>query len=347
MKRIYFLILIAAALTSLYSCEKEDKLRDESVVTIQKVYQNDLDKWIYENLTKPYNVEIKYKWDANEITNKFRVTPPSMEKTKEFLEAYLNLWIKPYEEESKAGGNPDFLYKYMPKLIVLVGTPAYNEDGTATMGLAEGGRKVTIFDIDKFGEANILPSDTPEKIIQKKRNALYTAFHVLHHEFAHIMHQTKFYPDEFKEISKADYTARWMDLNDAEAQTKGCITPYSLSNENEDFVEIVAGMIDRSRYSNVPYTTEWPLKDAKGEFTNKMGNITGSEWEHFLYSYMLDYKFDEKWNMIYFRAPEATVGYHKFLHKVDIVTSYYKEKWGVDLYSLQKRIDKAITSFVK
>lgn len=347
MKRIYQFLFITSVLFSLYSCEKEETLRDESVVTIQKVYQNDLDKWIYENLTKPYNVEVKYRWDANEITNKFRVTPPKLEKVKEFLDAYLNLWIKPYEAEAKAGGNPDFLYKYMPKLLVLVGTPAYNEDGTSTMGLAEGGRKVTIFDVDNFGTVQINSWDTPESIIKKKRNILFTSFHVLHHEFAHIMHQTKFYPNEFKDISKADYTARWMDLDDAEAQTLGCITPYSLSNENEDFVEIVAGMLDRSRYSNEPYTTEWPLKDAKGEFTNVMGNITASEWEHFLYSYMLDYKFDSKWNIIYFRSPEGTAGYHKFLKKVDIVTTYYKEKWGVDLYSLQKRIDSAIYTFVK
>lgn len=347
MKRIYLFLLISSVLLTFSACQKEDDLRSESVVTTQKVYQNDLDKWIYENLTKPYNVEVKYKWEANEITNKFRVTPPKLEKVKEFLDAYLNIWIKPYEEESKAGGNPDFLYKYMPKLLVLVGTPAYNEDGTSTMGLAEGGRKVVIFDIDNFGNAEIGLMDTPEKILKKKRNVLYVAFHVLHHEFAHILHQTKFYPNEFKEISKADYTARWMDLSEADAQTLGCITPYSLSNENEDFVEIASGMLDCSRHSNVPYTIEYPLKDAKGNFTNVMGNVTGSEWELFLYSYMMDWDFDSNWNTRYFRTPEATVGYHKFLSKVNIVTTYYKEKWGVDIYSLQKRIDTAVINFVK
>ncbi len=347
MKRIYILLLISSVLFSFYSCDKEDDLRDESVVVLNEAFQNELDLWIYENLTKPYNVEVKYKWDDSEISNKFHVTPPKMEKAKEYLEAYLNFWIKPYEEESIAGGNPDFLYKYMPKLLVLVGTPQYNEDGTMTMGQAESGRKVIIFDVDNFAKVDVYDSDTPEQVALKKRNLILTSFHTLHHEFAHIMHQTKFYSNEFKEICKGDYTARWMDISNVEAQTKGFITPYSMLNEDEDFVEIVAGMLDRSRYSNEPHIYNVPLKDYNGEFTNDWGDVSNSEWGNFLYLYMMDYEFDENWNMIIFRAPEATVGYNKFINKVDIVTTYYKEKWGVDLYSLQKRIETAVNTLIQ
>lgn len=347
MKRIYLFLLITSVTFTFYSCQKEDDLRSESVVTTQKAYQNDLDKWIYENLTKPYNVEVKYKWDANEITTKFHVTPPKMEKVREFLEAYLNLWIKPYEEESKAGGNPDFLYKYMPKLLVLVGTPAYNEDGTITLGQAEGGRKVTIFDIDNFANVEVSQWDTPAKILEKKRDVVMTSFHTLHHEFAHIMHQTKFYPNVFKDISKGDYTARWMDVDDVKANTKGFITPYSMLNENEDFVEIVAAILNYSKYSNVPYTFKLPLKDGNGKFTDVMGDIKLTQWEGLLYTWCMDSKYDEKWNKVYFRTPEGDVGYAKFTNKVNIVTAYYKEKWGVDLYSLQKRIETAVNTLIK
>lgn len=348
MKRIYLFLLISSVLTSLYSCEKEEKLRDESVVTTQKVYQNDLDKWIYENLTKPYNVEVKYKWSANEIPVEYVVSPPKMEKVREYLEAYLNLWIKPYEEESKAGGNPDFLYKYMPKLLVLVGTPAYNADGSMTLGQAEGGRKVTIFDIDNFAKVEVKSTDTPAKILEKKRDAIMTSFHSLHHEFAHIMHQTKFYPDEFKEISKGDYTARWMDILPFTSNLKGFITPYSMLNENEDFVEIVAAMLDKSKYSNVPFTfQETPLKDSNGQFTNVLGDVTLTDWEMALYIWGRDYKWDANWNIVYFRTPEGDVGYAKFTNKVNFVTTYYKEKWGVDLYSLQKRIETAVNTLIK
>jgi len=342
MKRIYILLLLSSVLFAFSSCEKEDDLRDESVVAYDKPFQNELDLWIYENLTKPYNVEVKYKWDDGEVMNDIHVTPPKMEKAKDFVEAYLNLWIKPYEEEAIAGGNPEFMKKYMPKLLVLVGTPSYNGDGTMTMGLAEGGRKVTIFDIDNFAEVKASSWDTPESIALSKRNKIYTSFHTLHHEFAHIMHQTKFYPDEFKEISKGDYTGNWMDVNLNAANLKGFITPYSMLNEDEDFVEIVAGMLDLSKYSNEPHDYYTTLKDEDGNPTTESGTVTLSEWDGFLYAWCWTYEYDENWNGYYVYSDEAKEAFRKFTAKVDIVTTYYKEKWGVDLYSLQKRIDSAV-----
>ncbi|PXX95014.1 hypothetical protein DF185_22755 [Marinifilum breve] len=346
MKKIYILLIMSAVLFSFYSCDTEEDLRDESVLDIDESLQNELDVWIYENLTKPYNVEVKYKWDDNEIPNSFHVTPPKIEKAKDFLEAYLNLWIKPYEEESIAGNNPDFMYKYMPKLLVLVGTPQYNADGSMTMGMAEGGRKVTIFNVDKFAEVAVYTWDTPEVIVNRKKDAMRTAFHTLHHEFAHIMHQTKFYADEFKEICKGDYTANWMDLYPQDANLKGFITPYSMLNEDEDFVEIVAGMLDRSKYSNEPHEFYVPLMDEQGEPTNEDGNVFMTEWESFLYGWCWKKEYDENWNSYWVRTPEAKKAYEKFTAKVNIVTAYYNEKWGIDLYNLQKRIDTAVSNLV-
>jgi len=347
MKRIYILLLISSVLFSLYSCDKEDELRDETVMVLDEPFQNELDLWIYDNLTKPYNVEVKYKWDSREIGSDFHVTPPNMKKTKEFLEYYLNLWIKPYEEEAIAGGNPEFLLKYMPKLLVLVGTPQYNADGSMTMGMAEGGRKVTIFNIDQFADIWVSDWDTPEQIAERKRGVVMESFHTLHHEFAHIMHQTKFYPDEFKEICKGDYTGNWMDVAPNEANLKGFITPYSMLNENEDFVEIVAGMLDRSTYSNEPYDYYGALKDEDGNPTSEYGTIPMSEWEGYLYTWNWEYGYDEDWVGYYYRTPEGIEAYEKFITKIDIITTYYKEKWGVDLYSLQKRIETAVNTYVQ
>lgn len=349
MKRIYILLLISSVLFSFYSCDKEDDLRDESVVAYEEAFQNDLDGWIYENLTKPYNVEVKYKWDDTEISNTLHVTPPSAKKAKDFLEAYLNFWIKPYEEESTAGGNAEFMYKYMPKLLVLVGTPAFNADGTMTLGMAEGGRKVTIFNIEKFAEVTEYTWDTPEQIVARKRDVIMTSFHTLHHEFAHIMHQTKFYPDEFKQVCKGDYTARWMDLEKEEAKMKGFITPYAMLNENEDFVELVAGMLDYSKYSNEPYAYWAPFKDDQGgpDPSGDWGTVYMTSWEAVYYNWGWVNTYDENWNSYYVQSDEAKESLEKFLAKVDIVTTYYKEKWGIDLYSLQKRIDTAVNTLIQ
>jgi substrate import-associated zinc metallohydrolase lipoprotein len=328
-------------LFSFYSCEKEDELRDESVVIFDKSNQNDLDKWIYENLTKPYNVKVKYKWDDSEIFNGFHVVPPKMEKAEEFLKAYLNLWIKSYEEESIVGGDPDFIYKLMPKLLVLVGSPQFNADGTMTLGLAEGGKKVTIFNIDAFANVILYPDDTPEALNRRKRESIIKSFHTLHHEFAHILHQTKFYPEEFKEISKGLYTGNWMDINDVDANKKGFITAYSMSMENEDFVEIAASILSKSANTIVPKLyTNMPLKNNDGFLMTQKVNMYLSDWEYAIYywGWELDWSsYPYEWMI----TPETQASWIKFNQKVDIVTTYYKEKWGIDLYEMQKRIDIA------
>ncbi|RXQ96723.1 hypothetical protein EO244_03590 [Ancylomarina salipaludis] len=348
MNKLYRLLILSSVVFSLFSCDKEDSLSDESVVTIEQRTQNELDVWIYENLTLPYNVEVKYTWDDGEVENEFHVTPPKVEKAKQFLEAYLNVWIKTYDDEAIAGGNPDFLKKYMPKQLVLVGSPQFNGDGTMTLGLAEGGKKVTIFNINEFANVIINDWNTAEEILEKKRDAIFMAFHTMHHEFAHIMHQTKFYPDEFKEICKVDYTGNWMDVFPDVAQLKGFITPYSMLNENEDFVEIVAAMLDQVKNSNEPklYTTQ--LKDDQGNLTLDEGDVYLSQWEWTIYSWGFKSVLDTTtWRYHLKQSAEAREGYDKFVAKVDIVTSYYKEKWGIDLYSLQKRIETAVNTLIQ
>jgi len=340
MKNIYRLLFISSLMFSLISCDKEDTLLDESVVVAEKGHQNDLDKWIYENLTVPYNLEVKYKWDDSEIDNKFHVTPPSIEKAQEFLEAYLNIWIKSYEAEA----NPDFLEQYMPKLLVLAGSKQFNDDGSWTLGLAEGGRKVTIFDLDEFAEVDEYSWETPEEILLKKKKAVIEAFHVVHHEFAHIMHQTKFYTLDFKEICKGDYTGNWIDVYASKARLRGFITPYSMSEENEDFVEIVAGMMDLVLNSNVPLLYEdIQLRDENDVLTLEKGELYLSDWEKELHEWAWSWNSDYTGKQT---TPEAVEAYHKFNAKVDIITTYYKEKWGIDLYSLQKRLENAVNEVI-
>lgn len=340
MNKILKYTIIISALFSLFSCQKEEELRDESVIRYNKTLNTEFDQWIMENITTPYNVEVKYKWDDGEVSNEFTVTPPKIEKAKQFLEAYLNVWIKTYDDEAIAGGNPDFLKKYMPKQIILVGSPQFNDDGTMTLGLAEGGKKVTIFNIDGFAEVQRGYFDTDEQYLQKRKDAVVKAFHTLHHEFAHIMHQTKFYPDEFKQICKADYTATWTFYQEQDAEERGFITPYSMLDENEDFVEIVAGMLDYVKYSNEPYAYNINLYDDEGNVTTELGEVVMTEWEWYLYQW--GWAYNDSWQMA--QSDEAKAGYNKFLQKLDIVTTYYKEIWKIDLYNLQRRIETAVNS---
>ena len=63
----------------------------------------------------------------------------------------------------------------------------------------------------------------------------------MHHEFCHILTQTKNYPTDFQEISAGKYhTSDWINVDDAEAPLEGFVTGYASSEYNEDFAEIYA-----------------------------------------------------------------------------------------------------------
>ena len=338
MKKIYYLLIIGLMGLSFSSCDDESDLSDTSVLSVEEGYQGDLDKWIIDNYTTPYNIEVKWKWDDNEVSSKFWVTPPQKKQAKEFLEAMLEVWIKPYKEET--AGNP-FLETFIPKIIVLVGTPQYNKDGTVTLGLAEGGRKVTVFDIDKFDITD--------------RSSVIKAFHTMHHEFAHILHQTTFYSLDFKSITKGDYTGNWIDVNDVDANLKGYITPYSMLNENEDFVELVAAILTTVDNSQTPIEYTVPQKDSNGLIIKAVNPWTKKEyikvetkimsaWEYRLYMLGITYKSTA--DLKYSQVAGSTEGFDKINRKLQIVTNYFKTVWDVDLYSLQGRIDVATEELI-
>ena len=75
----------------------------------------------------------------------------------------------------------------------------------------------------------------------------YWFFNTMHHEFAHILHQTKNYPTDFNEISKADYqSSSWVNLSDEEALAMGFVNNYASSETQEDFVQTIAFYITMS-----------------------------------------------------------------------------------------------------
>ena len=67
----------------------------------------------------------------------------------------------------------------------------------------------------------------------------------MHHEFAHILHQTKPYSSDFDMISGTGYVKdSWNSTySDEEALQHGFITPYASSEPNEDFVELLSTYI--------------------------------------------------------------------------------------------------------
>jgi len=291
MKKIYIIAILLAF--SFFSCKENEEITD-SILSNATVEKTALDTWIFDNFTKPYNIEIKYRWDESEVAGDKILTPVKPEKVQPFLEAVLKIWIEPYIEVIGA----DFIKKFIPKQLVLVGSGNYMSDGSVMMGQAESGKKITIFGINDFST--------------KRRSKLVSQFHTIHHEFAHILHQTKMYPTTFGEITPGEYTNQWYDPKvNKTYKEKGFITEYSMSNINEDFVEIVSTLLTSE-------ADDWKFKTR--EFKIYQGEGFGAPVD------------EEK----------TRIARELIQKKEKIVVDYFKRSWNIDLYELQTIINSAI-----
>ena len=98
------------------------------------------------------------------------------------------------------------------------------------LGTAEGGMKITLYNVNDIN---------PEYIDMSVLNEYY--FETMHHEFAHILHQTKNYDPSFDRITENAYIGSdWYMTRTEEAWKQGFITPYAMSESREDFVENIA-----------------------------------------------------------------------------------------------------------
>lgn len=229
-KRIFLLaVMVTVACQDPYNTDVDPSKTD--YVKNPTTEETELDNWIFDNFTAPYNIEVKYRWDVSELDETKTLVPPIPSKTEEIMQVVKDVWIVPYIQEA----GETFLKTYCPKQFVLVGSPNYNPGGTITLGTAEGGRKIVLFTINEFDENN--------------RGVVKEQMHTVHHEFAHILHQNILYPNEFKTITPGEYTADWTNIPVAEAQSKGFITSYAMSAPDEDFVELIAMMLTEGRES--------------------------------------------------------------------------------------------------
>jgi substrate import-associated zinc metallohydrolase lipoprotein len=193
-----------------------------------------------------------------------------------------------------------FFKRYSPKLFVLAGSANWNMDGSITLGTAEGGRKIVLYLLNDFKNksmAGYVPSDS---VIPKQM------YHVIHHEFTHILDQTIRRPVAFDEVTKGFYTADWINTDDYSARQDGFVTAYALSSPGEDFAEMVSIM----------------LIEGKSGFDNIVNSISGTS----------------------VRGTTAAEAQAKLRQKESIVVNYFKQSWNIDFYTLQLRVRNAIVN---
>ncbi len=225
-------ILFISALVFLVACEKEEEPdTSKTVITVEQDHINDFDKYLNEIYTKPYNISFLYKMEDIESDMNYALVPAVYENSIKMANLVKYLCLDSYEEVA-----PDwFLERYFPKMLMMVGSAAYRNNGTMVLGTAEGGLKITLYDINNLDVTDV------ERLYERY-------FRTIFHEFSHILHQTIDYTRDFDKISATDYVGgSWNDAWGAgESLQAGFISDYSSKEANEDFVEIIAHYITYS-----------------------------------------------------------------------------------------------------
>lgn len=219
--KIAMLIMVSMAVIS---CAHDEQPGDSQLDYTQPI-RTELDNWIATTYLNPYNINVQYKWNQNTVDNSRYLFPPTIDKVQPALEIVQTIWLKSYSEI----GGADFVKKIAPREIVLVGGVNLNSVGTRTLGLAEGGQRVTLFETDY--------------IDQSDRENVSEFIHTIQHEYIHILNQHKPFDEKaWARITPVGYTADWYNYDIPESNEIGFITSYARSNINEDFAE-TASMI--------------------------------------------------------------------------------------------------------
>jgi len=359
MKKIKYLIssllLVAVAAMSLSSCS-EDKLGptifpdvDETLDPTSYTYQ--LDTFLLENYLKKYNLTFLYKMPDISTNMNYNLVPATYENSIDLAVLCKYLWFDVYD---KIAGK-EFLKSYGPRIILLVGSPAYNPtSGTEIVGLAEGGIKVSLFKVNAMN----MFINNPDMM-----NEYY--FKTMHHEFAHILHQTKTYPNEFNTISIGHYDSNnWQDRSEGQVASLGFVTTYASSEFREDFAETIANYIVKTdaqwnRILDMASRgwTSGDEDDVTSEFfsyyyyknndvTNEPTYIydrdvfTVTDEDGTVHKYWRNFTDPEGNRIVVYDVEDkdGIDGAEAILHKVQIARSWLKDAWNVDLDELRNEV---------
>lgn len=276
-KYLLYALLAVSTGTALVSCS-EDDLNAESVITIDKKQANDFDKWLTANFVNPYNLEFKYRYEYKETDADYYTIPAELNQAIEMAHLVKYLCLESYDEVAGI----DFTRNYFPKMIFTIGEWEYRNNGTIILGTAESGKKILLTGVNYLDTYKSSPAAL---------NHYY--FKTIHHEFTHILNQTKEYSAEFKLITGNSYVAdSWSkEPFDVGYLERGFISSYAQHSDTEDFAEMMSLYVTNSK---------------------------------------------EQWDEWMTEAGEN--GAPLLQAKLDIVKSYMKDSWGIDMDKLRDTI---------
>lgn len=297
----YFKLLIFVVAALLFGSCSEDKLDPNSIFDTASPTLNEFDQWLLTNYVNTYNIRFNYLYSDKESDNSYNLVPAEYSKSVALAIMMRHVWIEAYTEVA----GEDFMKTYCPRVMQLIGSAAYESNSSIVMGTAEGGLKVTLYNV------NIIDIDHPyidlvNPYVDKSagtKDLNHWFFHTMHHEFCHILTQKKNYSTDFQTISAAKYKASdWVNLKDKDAPAFGFVSGYGSSEYNEDFAEIYSTYVTHTEKS-------WQqiLSDGVVYTKDKDGNVISTD----------------------------TSGKDAIVAKFNIIKDYLKSSWGIDIEKLR------------
>ncbi len=254
-KHVYILSLLIIFIAS---CSDENNLSTNSVVDKNKVVKNqsELDSWIYNNITKPYGIEVKYRWDKNGVEQGRYNYPPEQSKVKSVLEAVKYLLLETYTLPNIGG--KDFMKGKNPIRIVMYGGRNLDSEGFELINNSNSSAiEMDIYNVNDFDD--------------KDYDKVYILARTLHHQFAkRLLELFPYKRDEFLSISKNRYLSSTEDILllgltrkalfqvSESANHIGFFTQHSRISPEDDFAEIISVTL-----TNPQTIIEKALRDAK------------------------------------------------------------------------------------
>ena len=302
MKKYIYSIMMVMGLLSLSSC-LSDRIESESVIKDTTVEQNDFDRWLEVNFLKPYNIEFMYRYALNESDKGFYTVPAGYEPSIIYAHLVKYLCIDTYDEIAGV----TFTRSYFPKMFFLIGTWEYRNNGSIVLGTAEAGKKIMLAGV------NFLPDvfayyEGAE--LEEQINHFYIK--TIHHEFTHILNQTKVFSDAFKQITASTYVADACFDTDQYWRGRGYITDYAQSEPREDFAEML------SEY--VTHSAAW-WEDQMKAASKETDEVRKT-------------------------SPSAENGRVLIESKLDIVRNYMQDSWSIDIDKLRDVINRRMADVV-
>ncbi|WP_410881050.1 substrate import-associated zinc metallohydrolase lipoprotein [Myroides sp. DW712] len=216
------------------SCEKDDKLGESVLNVTPDENKSDIDRWVDKEFRDLYNIRVFHKWNPYKVDIERYLTPPAEENVRPALDVVKGIWLDAYATVA----DTLFVKETAPRELVLTGSRNMNTNGTNTLGLAEQGYRISLFEVDA---------------LQLKSEAAVKNFiHTIQHEYVHILNQRVHFDEQnYMAITSNAYRADWQNASDAEAWSLGFISNYARSNGKEDFAEQASWMLrDIVEYNN-------------------------------------------------------------------------------------------------